>query len=277
MVSWLKREKLKVKAPQIVAVTVAVLVILYLLFDFLEDMILEGSSFTQALAGTPLAALLNVAIMITKGATATVSSLGYFGIFLLMFLESTSLPIPSEVILPFSGYLVSSGQLNYWIALLVSTAAGTAGCLVDYYIGMKGLDFLARRKTLSDLFYNQGRLATAQNWFNKYGATAVFLSRMAPGFRTLVSFPAGAVRMPLAKFIAYTTVGCLFWDAALIYVGFYVGSNWREVAGVAQYLIVGAAIIAAVAVIVLVFQKKEMPKKEKLKSDATFNSRYYLK
>ncbi len=249
--------------------TVAVIVILYLVFDTLEDMILEGSPF----AGTPLAALLNIAIIITKGATATVSSLGYSGIFLLMFLESTSLPIPSEVILPFAGYLVFLGQLNFWIALLVSTAAGTAGSLVDYYIGMKGLDFLARRKTLNDLLYNKGRLATAQNWFNKYGATAVFLSRIVPGFRTLVSFPAGAVRMPLAKFIAYTTVGCLVWDAVLIYVGFYVGSNWREVAGVAQYLIAGVAITIFVAVTILVIKRRRSRSKRHTVDNLSFFSK----
>lgn len=179
-----------------------------------------------------------------------------------MFLESTSLPIPSEAILPFSGYLVSSGQLNFWIALLVSTAAGTAGCLVDYYIGMKGFDVLARRKTLSNLLYNKGRLAMAQNWFNKYGVTAVFLSRIAPGFRTLVSFPAGAVKMPLGKFIAYTTAGCLVWDAVLIYTGFYIGFNWREVAGVAQYLIVGVATAAVVAVIILVSRRNRCQRRE---------------
>lgn len=215
--------------------------------DTLEDTLIEGGSFT----GTPPGTILNAIIALTQRVTTTVSSWGYAGIFLLMLLEASSLPIPSEVILPFSGFLVSLGQLNVWIVILVSTLAGIAGSLIDYYIGRKGTDLLARRRVLDKLLFNKTRLQMAETWFDKYGAFAVFLSRMVPGLRTLVSFPAGAVKMSIQKFVAYTTAGCLIWNAFLVYIGVYLGTNWRMVASISHYLIIGA--VAAILVTVAVF------------------------
>jgi membrane protein DedA with SNARE-associated domain len=223
---------------------IAVLVLIILL-DTLEDTWVEGGSFT----GTPLDLLLRAIATLTLDATSTVSSWGYAGIFLLMLLEASSLPIPSEVILPFAGYLVSLGQLNVCITILVSTSAGITGSLVDYYIGMKGMNLLAQRRILDRVFLSRARLEMVGKWFNKYGSLVVFLGRMIPGFRTLVSFPAGAVKMQLRKFVAYTACGCLVWDAFLIYIGIYVGANWREIASVSHYIILGllATILVAIA------------------------------
>jgi membrane protein DedA with SNARE-associated domain len=226
---------LKGKSPQLLVIAIVVVFVVIVLLSTLEDTLIEGGSFT----GTPLAALLNAIVTLTQNVTTTISSWGYGGIFVLMLLESSSLPIPSEVILPFSGYLISLGELNVWLTILVATVAGLAGSSVDYYIGMKGMDLLARRKTLSSVLFSKERMETVKRWFDKYGPTAVLLSRLIPGFRTLVSFPAGAVRMPIAKFLVYTTAGCLAWNAFLIYVGEYIGANWREVAGISHYLIIG--------------------------------------
>jgi membrane protein DedA with SNARE-associated domain len=88
-------------------------------------------------------------------------------------------------------------------------------------------------------------------WFKKYGSFMVFIARLVPGLRTLISFPAGAARMSLAKFVAFTTAGCLLWNGVLIYVGFYLGSKWREVAGVSQYILFG--VIAAFIVVVTAY------------------------
>ncbi len=90
----------------------------------------------------------------------------------------------------------------------------------------------------------------AESWFRRYGSPMVFLSRLLPGFRTLISFPAGAMKMPLSKFVAYTTAGCLVWDVILIYLGMYVGANWRNVTGIVRYLII-AIVVALVVVLVL--------------------------
>jgi membrane protein DedA with SNARE-associated domain len=200
--------------------------------------------------------VINAIVSLTRDVTATVSSWGYYGIFLLMLLESVSLPIPSEVVLPLAGYLVSTGQLNVWVIITVATVAGVAGSLIDYYIGLKGVRYLAEHRVLGKVFFTQSQLEVAVRWFSKYGAIIVLLSRLIPGFRTIVSFPAGAVKMPLAKFVAYTTIGCLIWNSVLIYVGIFLGKRWREVAGVSQYLIYAAAAGAIVLLIVFFVRRR---------------------
>jgi membrane protein DedA with SNARE-associated domain len=246
-------ERLKEKAPQLLVLAFVAFVILVIVLDTLEDTSIEGVAFK----GTPLEALLSAVTMITQSVTATISSWNYVGIFSLMLLEASSLPIPSEVILPFSGYLISQGHLNFLITILVSTLAGTTGSLIDYYIGMKGITLLARRKVLDKLLFDKTRLEMAERWFNKYGAFVVFLGRMIPGFRTLISFPAGAVKMHLAKFIVYTTAGCLMWNTFLIYIGVYVSANWREVAGVSSYIIIGFLIVVLVTLIAFLIRRRK--------------------
>jgi membrane protein DedA with SNARE-associated domain len=246
-------EKLREKAPQLLVLAIAAVLIVIVLLDTLEDTLIEGGTFTS----TPLAMLLNTIVMFTRDVTVTVSSWGYGGIFLFMLLESSSLPIPSEVVLPFAGYLVSLGQLNLLPVILVSTLAGITGSLVDYYVGLRGMRVLAQRKTLGKFFFSETRLKTAENWFNKYGALVVFLSRLVPGFRTLVSFPAGALKMPLLKFTAYTTAGCALWNSFLTYAGLYVGKNWPEIAGASHYVIIAAvAIFIAVATYLIVRRRQ---------------------
>ena len=120
-------------------------------------------------------------------------------IFVLMTLESSSLPIPSEVILPLSGYLVSLGKLNLYLVVAAATAGSILGSIVDYYIGLLiGIEGIEKRKLI-----NENSLRRAVEWFKKYGAYAVFFTRMLPGMRTLVSFPAGAFKMDVFKFILF--------------------------------------------------------------------------
>jgi membrane protein DedA with SNARE-associated domain len=243
---------LRSKAPQIIVVTVVVVTALFVLLNTLEDVLIEGSSFT----GTQLGMFLNALVSFAGNITVIVQSWGYVGLFIFMILESSSLPIPSEVILPFAGYLVSQGLLNFWLVIIVSTLAGILGSLIDYYIGLKGTSFLAKRKTIQKLLYDQGRMETAERWFRKHGASMVFVSRLIPLFRALISFPTGAVKMPLSRFIAYTTAGCLIWNTVLISVGVYVGANWREVTGVVNYLIIIVAIVTILIVALWLVRRK---------------------
>ncbi len=258
--------KLREKLPQLLVIAITAIIVAIIVLDTLEDMLIEGGTF----AGTPVAVLLNAIVAFTQNVTATVQSWGYAGLFVAMALESSSLPIPSEVILPFAGYLVSQGLLNFWFAVLVSTLAGVAGSLIDYFIGLKGMSALAKRSILRSLLYSRGRMDTAERWFDRYGAPVVFLSRMVPGFRTLISFPAGAVKMPLSKFIAYTTAGCLVWDVILIYLGVYVGASWREVADVAHYLIIAATVAFIIVLAVFLIRRRKNLKQLGL----VFNSRF---
>ncbi|MGD0330015.1 MAG: DedA family protein [Nitrososphaeria archaeon] len=232
-------------------ITIAVIAIAIILSDTLEDTLTGG----VPSIGPPLIQILDAIVMFTRNVTAVVSSWSYVGIFLLMALESSSLPIPSEVVLPFSGYLVSQGQLNLLLTILVSTIGGIAGSSIDYYIGMKGMNLLSQQKALRHLL-SQSNLEMADKWFKKFGASAVFLNRLIPGFRTVISFPAGAVKMSLSKFIVYTTAGCLVWDILLIYLGVYVGANWLEIASIWHYLIIGALIAVLGAFVLFLVRRR---------------------
>ncbi|HMK94615.1 MAG TPA: DedA family protein [Candidatus Limnocylindrales bacterium] len=233
--------QLRRKAPRLILIALAVVVVIYFVIDFLVDVVIGGAPVTSE-------PIISFILYVTRGVTATVRAFGYSGIFVLMLLESSSVPIPSEVILPFAGYLSLVGQLNFWIILIVATIAGILGSLVDYYIGLRGVQSLIKNRVWGKVLLSAAQLEATEKWFSKYGDIMVFVSRLIPGFRTTFSFPAGAVRMPLKKFLALTTAGCFLWNAVLVYLGWYLGENWRWVAGVSRYIIL-AAVAAAVIVI----------------------------
>ncbi len=153
---------------------------------------------------------------------------GYGGIALLMALESMCLPIPSEIVLPFGGWLAFDGKMD-WI--LVSLA-GTAGCIIGsvlaYWIGMKGgRAFVCRYGKY--VFLNEGHLVSTEKWFKKYGPPMIFLTRIMPIVRTFISIPAGMARMDFKKFVILTGIGSAIWCFALTYVGYALGSNWQTI------------------------------------------------
>ncbi len=248
---------LRRKAPQIIAATIIIIIAVYVSFEFLEDVFIEGAPLTSG-------PLVRAIMSFTGNVKDTVSSWGYLGIFGLMLLESSSLPVPSEVILPFSGFLVFKGQLNFIVTVAVATVAAIMGSLIDYYIGLKGIEVLTKRKVLGRALLSMDQLTFAGNWFNKYGSLTIFLARLIPGIRTLISFPAGATKMPLAKFLVLTTAGCILWNSLLIYVGFYLGSKWAEVAGISHYIL-----LAVVASLALLFGGYMLIRRRKRKTQKT--------
>ena len=249
----LNAEKIRARAPKIIVLTIVVAVVAVIIIQLLEDTLLDGQPITTG----PVGATINALIQLTRNVTAAVFSWGYAGVFVLMLLESSSIPIPSEVVLPFAGYLVSQGRLDFWLTVAVATLAGIGGSIVDYYIGLKGAHALSQHRILGKAFFTKSQLDIAANWFNRYGGKIVFLSRLVPGFRTLVSFPAGAVKMPLGKFLVLTTAGCLVWNAILVYLGVFLGQNWREVAGFSHYLIIAAASALVVVALVFLFRRRK--------------------
>ncbi len=251
--------RLRKKAPLIIVAIITIVVTIYLLFILLEDAGVTGRSSIETI------------IAFTKNVTTTISSWGYMGVFILMLIEATSIPIPSEVILPFAGYLVSTGHLAFVETIIIATVAGVAGALIDYYIGLKGVDVLSKHKLLGKIILSNNQLEVAAHWFNKYGSIMVFLGRLVPAFRTLISIPAGCVKMPLTKFIVYTTAGCLIWNVLLVYIGYYLGTNWTEVADVSRYLII--IVVAATILIGTIYlirrrrlRNVQQPKSEKSKN-----------
>jgi membrane protein DedA with SNARE-associated domain len=162
--------------------------------------------------------------LVTK-VTAYIASLGYWGIGVMMAIESCNIPLPSEIILPFGGYLVSTGQLKFFPAALAGAVGGTAGSVISYYIGLfGGRPFLYSYGKY--FLLTPERLDTAERWFARYGDATVFLSRLLPGIRTFISLPAGAARMRIFPFVIYTFVGSLIWALFLTYCGCLLGENW---------------------------------------------------
>ncbi|MDG6926643.1 MAG: DedA family protein [Nitrososphaerota archaeon] len=158
--------------------------------------------------------------------TSLVVGLGYAGLFLLMFLESASLPIPSEVVLPFAGYLVFVGSFNLEAVMVLCTLAGLSGALADYYVALK-LGRPVARKVFGWLGINSKSWDGAERWLDKKGSWSILVARFIPGLRSAISLPAGALKMDLRSFTAMTAVGAFGWSALLVYVGYSAGNLWQ--------------------------------------------------
>jgi membrane protein DedA with SNARE-associated domain len=184
--------------------------------------------------------------MAFQGAVAFVSNLprrvvdvaaqaGYAGIFALMLLEAAAFPVPSEIILPFAGFMVSQGILDFWPVVIFSTMAALIGSFVDYYVGWRlGPPLLASQSKIT--FIDSALLRRVGVWFDRYGPVAVALFRLVPAARVLISFPAGIYRMSKWRFAIYTLAGCLPWNIVLVYLGWWLGSSWEEVVAAFRYI-----------------------------------------
>lgn len=169
--------------------------------------------------------------------TSLYAAVGYLGVMAAMAIESAMIPLPSELILPFAGFLVSdpkaiepiTGQpWNFWITVVVATIGNTLGSLIAYAIGAYGgRPFLERYGRY--LLIRPHEIEAADEFFRKYGAPTVFIGRLLPIVRTFISFPAGVTRMPIGKFVLYSTAGALLWSIALVYAGMQLGANWVEI------------------------------------------------
>jgi membrane protein DedA with SNARE-associated domain len=163
-------------------------------------------------------------------------AVGYLGVFLAMVLESTIVPIPSELILPFAGFLVSDGSIepltgspwSFWVVVVVGVVANTTGSLCGYALGTKlGRPFLDRWGRY--LLIRKHEVEQAEHFFARWGSPTAFFSRLLPGIRTIISFIAGVSHMPLGRFTIYSTLGAIPWTIALVYAGTVLGSNWTRI------------------------------------------------
>jgi len=158
---------------------------------------------------------------------ATISALGYSGVVLLMAIESACIPLPSEIIMPFSGYLVSTGELNLWGVAVAGAVGCVLGSLVAYWVGMYGgRPFIEKYGRY--ILLSRHDLDIADRWFAKHGEIIVFVSRLLPAIRTFIAFPAGVARMNLPRFVIYTFAGSLPWCLGLAYVGQKLGEQWDK-------------------------------------------------
>jgi membrane protein DedA with SNARE-associated domain len=187
--------------------------------------------------------------------TSFIANLGYPGIFVLMILESALIPIPSEIIMPFSGFLVTAGKLGSIGTVLAGSFGNLVGSILTYYLGMKlGRAFLIKYGKY--IFFKVHHLEWIEQLFQKYGDKISFIGRLLPGVRTYVSLPAGIGKTKLVKFSIYTLIGSIIWNSFLTYVGMQLGSNWKNIERYSIYLDVAAVIIVAVFVTWLIYTRK---------------------
>lgn len=165
----------------------------------------------------------------------TIEAFGYFGIFFCMVVESANIPLPSEIIMPFSGYLASQGTFTLWGVALAGALGNMVGSMLSYGLGAYGgRPFL--EKYGKYLLISAKDLSWADHWFDKYGDKATFIARMLPVVRTFISLPAGIARMNFFKFTLYSFLGSLPWCFGLAYVGLKFGENWEALRGYFHYL-----------------------------------------
>lgn len=163
--------------------------------------------------------------IITNFIINVISSWGYFGVGALMAIESACVPLPSEIIMPFAGFLVAQGKFS----LLGVTLAGASGCVagsvIAYAVGARGgRGFI--EKYGKYILISHHDLKIADNFFNKYGSAAIFFSRLMPVVRTFISLPAGMAKMNFSKFVIYSFLGSVPWSFGLAYLGKKLGDNW---------------------------------------------------
>ena len=155
-----------------------------------------------------------------------------------MILESALIPIPSEIIMPFSGFLASTGKINYIGVILAGSFGNLVGSIMIYFLGIKvGRKFVLNYGKY--IFFKERHLEITENLFKKYGDIVSFVGRLLPGIRTYVSLPAGIGKTKFARFAVYTFVGSVIWNAMLTYVGMKLGSNWKDIDKYSIYLDIG--------------------------------------
>lgn len=181
-----------------------------------------------------------------------IDSLGYFGVFLLLFIENIFPPLPSEVVAPFCGYAAARGELNIAGVIAAAVLGSMVGQLPWYYAGR-----LLGEKRIETLAARYGRWLTVTphevwrvfEWFARFGAASVFLGRMIPAIRAVISLPAGIAEMPLGKFLVYSLAGTTLWMGGLAYAGYRLGQNYDLVA---KYMEPGTKIVVALVVLTYV-------------------------
>jgi membrane protein DedA with SNARE-associated domain len=190
----------------------------------------------------------------------TIGTMGYPGIFILMFVESTFIPLPSELVIPPAGYLISQSQMGWTGVLLSGTAGSVLGALFNYSIAV----FLGRPFILKYGKYfgvSQKHFYKGEVYFLRHGTISTFIGRLILGVRHYISFPAGLCRMHLGKFCFYTAFGAAVWVWILAYIGYFVGNNQEKIMEVSRqwtvYIVIACVLL--IAVYILWHKRKQNP------------------
>ena len=173
-----------------------------------------------------------------------------------MTLEGATLPVPSEIVLPLTGFLVYQHSMDFWPAVIVASLGGLLGTIIDFSIGY----YLGRPAVLRygrKIHLNERHLTIVEGWFSRHGSAAVLFARFVPLLRTLIAFPAGVAKMKIGRFLAFSTVGIVVWDIILIYLGVLAGQNYATIASTLDAILplVGYAALAIIVLALLVLAR----------------------
>jgi membrane protein DedA with SNARE-associated domain len=188
-----------------------------------------------------------------------IQSLGYLGVFVAMILESACIPLPSEIIMPFGGYLSWTGHLQLWWVILFGTLGNIVGSIIAYYVGKVGGRPLVKRYGRV-IHLSEKHIQMSERWFEKRGEWAVLIGRVLPGVRTFISLPAGFAKMPVIRFTVFTAIGSLPWVAALAYAGYKLGQNWANVKHVMHPFTYAVAALLLIIIILVAFEIRRRKK-----------------
>jgi len=186
-----------------------------------------------------------------------VEQFGYIGIFIMMFLESTFFPFPSEVAMIPAGYLAAKGDMSLVMAIVVGTLGSLMGALFNYYLAKK----YGRKGVLrfgKYFFFTEEKLEKMEAFFVNHGSFSTFVARLIPGVRQLVSLPAGLSRMPLDKFSLHTTLGAGIWVTVLVLLGYFLGENEALIKEYLHQIVLVTLSIIAIATVIYVYMHKRI-------------------
>ena len=185
---------------------------------------------------------------ITRWIIGVISHVGYLGLFGGMLGQAIGVPLPSELMLSFSGYLASTHVFNLFPVLLAGTLGDLCGAIIAYCIGYYGGRPLLVRFGRS-IFVRERELERADLWFARYGSRAVLFTKLLPGIRAFGSYPAGVTRMPFGIFATYTFIGSAIWSGLFVYVGYALGKNWARLGAFARpasIILLGIVLLAVI-------------------------------
>ena len=186
----------------------------------------------------------------------TLNAMGYPGIFALMAMESSIIPLPSELVMPPAGYLAHQGQMNIWIAILI----GTIGSLVGSYANYFAAHWLGRPLVLKYgkyVWITEEKFAKVESFFLKHGEISIFIGRLLPVIRHLISIPAGIAGMNHLRFSLYTLIGAGMWCTILAWIGYFIGKEQALIMKYSHQAVIGVIIFSAVLIAVYIWRQKK--------------------
>lgn len=195
-------------------------------------------------------------------ATSIISWLGYPGLVLAMALESMIVPLPSELVMPFAGFLIAQGKFNLYLVIIFSTLGSIIGSYISYYLGYYGGNKLVL-KWGRYLLLDDDDLKLTEKWFSRRGELTILIGRFVPVVRHLISIPAGIGKMDLKKFTLYTIIGAGIWNTILIWVGLKLGENWESLRQYSEKLSVIVAILLVIAFAYFVIRHIHLKRKKR--------------